>query len=256
VECVDLFGVDEDVVEFNKIVRDKIPRQIESRGEVVESIQLRGEALVLALKRKLVEESYEALDARSGEELVSELADLEEVVLALLKVVHSSVSVLDAERKEKRRLRGGFTQRLMLVKTATLHSLRREQLSGESRKLDLKTRGQPSAVISNPKELPSDQLYRRPDLRYLANNEVEKLITFELTANQLNENARQTYRFQMPLGEGTAKEFELGVQLVRERSKIRGIISLRSELIRSDFGDSEGPQLRLKLQVVPPKNSI
>ncbi|MGH7778781.1 MAG: hypothetical protein ACREQR_03015 [Candidatus Binataceae bacterium] len=247
VECVDLFGMDEDVVEYNKIVRDKVPKRIESRGERVESIQLKGEALMLALRRKLVEEAYEALDARSGEDLVSELADLQEVVLALLKAMHSSVSVLDIERKGKRRRRGGFSQRLMLVKTATLHSLRKEQLSGKSRMLDLKTRGQPAAVISNPKELPRDQLYRRPDLRYLADNEVEKLITFEVTASQLEESGRQTYRFQMPLGEVTAKEFELSVQLIRERSRIRGVISLRSDLTRSESSDVEARQLKLKL---------
>ncbi len=246
VECVDLFGIDEDIVEYNKIVRDKIPKQIESRGERVESIQLKGDALVLALKRKLVEEAYEALDARSGEDLVSELADLHEVVLALLTVIRSSVAELENERKEKRRRRGGFTERMMLVKTATLHSIKREQLSGKSRKLDLKTRGRTAAVISNPKDLPSDQLYRRPDLRYLSENEVEKLITFELTANQLA-GASQTYKFQMPFGQGTSKEFELGVQLIRERSRIRGVISLRSELMRSDSGESKSPQLELNL---------
>jgi hypothetical protein len=134
----------------------------------------------------------------------------------------------------------------MLVKTATLHSIKREQLSGKSRKLDLKTRGRTAAVISNPKDLPSDQLYRRPDLRYLSENEVEKLITFELTANQLA-GASQTYKFQMPFGQGTSKEFELGVQLIRERSRIRGVISLRSELMRSDSGESKSPQLELNL---------
>lgn len=189
VECVDLFGVDEDVVEYNKIVRDLIPRQIEGRGERAESIELKGEALVLALRRKLVEEAYEALDARSGADVVSELADLQEVVLALIKVIDSSVSELEVERRKKLRRRGGFTKRLMLVKTATLHSLRKEQLSGKSSRLDLKTRGQPAAVISNPQQLPSDQLYRRPDLRYPSDHEVEKLITFELPVNQLTRAA-------------------------------------------------------------------
>jgi len=79
VECVDLFGADAEVREFNKLVTDKIPSSIQQRGEGVEVVELRGDAFVAALKQKIVEEAYEAFDARSGE-LLGELADVEEVV--------------------------------------------------------------------------------------------------------------------------------------------------------------------------------
>ena len=60
VECIDLFGADEERVEYNKIVRDKIPEIIAKRGERAEIVRLEGEALIKALRQKLVEESFEA----------------------------------------------------------------------------------------------------------------------------------------------------------------------------------------------------
>src|SRR3546814_3985270 len=51
VECIDLFGVDEESIDFNKIVRDYIPADIQARGEEVETVRLVGDALVEAIKR-------------------------------------------------------------------------------------------------------------------------------------------------------------------------------------------------------------
>src|SRR3546814_5114014 len=40
VECIDLFGVDEESIDFNKIVRDYIPADIQARGEEGETVRL------------------------------------------------------------------------------------------------------------------------------------------------------------------------------------------------------------------------
>jgi hypothetical protein len=45
VECVDLFGGDEEVIEFYKVVRDRVPAIIQSRGERAVTIRLTGDAL-------------------------------------------------------------------------------------------------------------------------------------------------------------------------------------------------------------------
>jgi predicted house-cleaning noncanonical NTP pyrophosphatase (MazG superfamily) len=243
VECVDLFGSEEDVAEYNKIIRDEIPKQIESRGERVEMIQLKADALILALKRKLVEEAYEALDARAGAELVGELADVEEVILALLKSVGYSKSQFESDRNAKRNSRGAFDKGLMLLKTATPHSIRHEALSGEVGKLALQGLGESRRIVTDPGELPGDQVYRRPDLRRIEEGEVEKLITFELGASLLDKPSRQTYRFKMPSGSRSTAEFELDIELLRVGSGVRGMIALRSEV---EIGaETEGHQLKL-----------
>ena len=93
VECVDLFGAEEEIVEYNKVARDKVPAKIEQGGERVEVFQLTGEALITALRRKLVEE---ALDAKRGEDLVGELADVEEVLRALSAAIGVSKEQLES----------------------------------------------------------------------------------------------------------------------------------------------------------------
>src|SRR3546814_2321131 len=83
VECIDLFGVDEESIDFNKIVRDYIPADIQARGEEVETVRLVGDVLVEAIKRKLVEESFEVSDAKTADSIAEELADVQEVIDAL-----------------------------------------------------------------------------------------------------------------------------------------------------------------------------
>lgn len=75
----------EEKIEFNKLVRDYIPKILIDNGENVEYAALKGVALVRELKSKLIEEAYEVLAAVSKEELIEELADLEEVCIALEK---------------------------------------------------------------------------------------------------------------------------------------------------------------------------
>src|SRR3546814_2652060 len=90
VECIDLFGVDEESIDFNKIVRDYIPADIQARGEEVETVRLVGDALVEAIKRKLVEESFEVSDAKTADSIAEELADVQEVIDALRSEEHTS----------------------------------------------------------------------------------------------------------------------------------------------------------------------
>lgn len=75
----------EEKVEFNKLVRDYIPKILIDNGENVEYVALKGTGLVRELKNKLIEEAYEVLQAESRKEVVEELADLEEVCIALEK---------------------------------------------------------------------------------------------------------------------------------------------------------------------------
>lgn len=119
VECVDLddYALGDESLSFNKLVRDKIPQNIIDRGENVVLLKLQGEALIAALKRKIVEESLEVLDARNNEQIVEELADLQEVMRALMSRLDISNAVVEQARKRKEKQRGAFDSALMLSKT-------------------------------------------------------------------------------------------------------------------------------------------
>ena len=71
-----------------------------------------------ALRQKLVEEAQEAALASEGD-LVTELADLLEVMEALMTTSGSSLEMVHQVQAKRRVERGGFTQRLQLLWTDT-----------------------------------------------------------------------------------------------------------------------------------------
>jgi len=232
VECIDLFGADEDIDAYYKIVRDKIPALIEARGERTKTLHLVGDALVDALRQKLVEEAFEALDAKSGPDLIGELADLQEVVRALCRELGVSTSDIEAEREKKEKRRGGFEKGLMLIETATPHSIHSQPPTPDHPALELISRHYSQLVISDLAELPAKPLYRRPDLRRV-DEQIEKLFAFATEINRIGE-IKGTLNFLMPTDIHGLQNFTLGVELRRIRSSVRGVVrlSLRRPLQR------------------------
>ncbi len=214
-ECVDLFGADEDVVEYNKIVRDKIPAFIENRGERTETVQIVGEALVAALRQKLVEEAFEVLDAKSGQDLIGELADIQEVIRALCRTLGVNNSDIETEREEKEKRRGGFKKGLMLIKTSTPHSIPEQHTITNIPTLGL-TQQFSEPLISDVSKLPTKPFYRRPDLRQV-DHQIEKLFTFETEVNRIEE-IKETLFFSMPMEDKKEEFFILTVELIRSGS--------------------------------------
>ncbi|MFA6100508.1 MAG: nucleoside triphosphate pyrophosphohydrolase [Patescibacteria group bacterium] len=232
VECIDLFGADEDIVEYNKVVRDKIPVIIEERGEYVKTKKLEGNALVLALRQKLIEEAFEVLDVKSGQEMIGELADVQEVVRALCHVLRVSTDEIETEREQKVKRRGGFDKGLMLVKTATPHSIQKLSVTPDSSTMLLKQ--EPSEpVISDVADLPTKLLYHRPDLRQIS-QDIEKMFTFEIEVNKIGK-IKQTLDFSIPLDDQRHQSFTLTVELTRIRSSVRGVVRLRPQPLQLEM---------------------
>ncbi len=100
--------------EYNKLVRDRIPEIIYQAGNHCEVVTMSQEEFRKALREKLLEEAREAATA-SPKNLVSELADLQEVIDALLVVEGIEPEAVIEEQKRKRIERGGFDQRLRLL---------------------------------------------------------------------------------------------------------------------------------------------
>jgi predicted house-cleaning noncanonical NTP pyrophosphatase (MazG superfamily) len=105
--------------EYNKLVRDRIPEIIRESGIECEIVILSDAEYCQALRQKLIEEATEVAEA-DEDELVAELADLYEVIDALmLSYGISGDEVLDAQVK-RRETRGGFTRKIMLLRTSSI----------------------------------------------------------------------------------------------------------------------------------------
>ncbi len=100
--------------EYNKLVRDRIPNLIEESGSQCHTVQLSEAEYHQALRDKLLEEATEAATA-SPEELASELADLLDVIDALMETTGVSQESILLERDQKRATKGGFTKQIKLL---------------------------------------------------------------------------------------------------------------------------------------------
>lgn len=107
----------EDKREFNKLVRDKIPLNIEQGGEIVNQAQLTGEHLLKALREKLVEEAFEVLDAIDQDSIIGELADVSEIIDGILFHLAVRRNELRQRQKQKRDKAGGFKNGIVLLET-------------------------------------------------------------------------------------------------------------------------------------------
>ena len=98
---------------YNKLVRDKIPQIIGSKGKEFSTKVLNDEDYIKYLKEKAYEELDEFCAADTDGEAVEELADLLEVIRAL--AMQHGFSEVEAVRKDKIAKRGGFQKKLFLI---------------------------------------------------------------------------------------------------------------------------------------------
>ena len=100
-------------VAYNKLVRDKIPAIIQAAGDQPITRILDERAYQVALLAKLIEEAQEAY-AAPPQDLPSELADVLEVLQALVAVQDMTWDELLSLAACKRAQRGGFDDRIYL----------------------------------------------------------------------------------------------------------------------------------------------
>ena len=100
-------------MEFNKLVRDKIPEIIKSRGDIPFVHIAQEKEYEEALEAKLNEEVKEFLTDAS----VEEVADILEVLQAICELKGVDLKNLEEVRKKKVQERGAFQKRIILEKT-------------------------------------------------------------------------------------------------------------------------------------------
>ena len=101
---------------MNKLVRDKSVEILQKRGCThIEHYTLDdNEDYLGALAEKMVEELEEIFDADSREEMIEELADIEEVLAAFKDLVEISQVEVDEARKKKKAEKGGYLGRVFI----------------------------------------------------------------------------------------------------------------------------------------------
>ena len=98
-------------MEYNNLVRDKIPEIIRKQGEMPHIRILDREAYTRCLEQKLDEEVTEYHTDKTAEEL----ADILEVAFALAENMGCTREELLALCRKKHEERGGFRERIFLI---------------------------------------------------------------------------------------------------------------------------------------------
>lgn len=101
-------------VVYNKLVRDRIPEIIKSKGDECITEILPEDKYLEMLDEKLDEELKEYHEDQN----IEELADLVEVIYAVTKARGYTLEELEKTRREKAEKRGAFENRILLKKVS------------------------------------------------------------------------------------------------------------------------------------------
>ena len=97
---------------YNKLVRDKIPQEINNtEGRTANYKILNDDEYLNELDRKLFEEAHEFIEEHS----VEELGDLMEVIYAIMKLKKISVAEVEDTRENKKKRKGAFDDKIYLI---------------------------------------------------------------------------------------------------------------------------------------------
>ena len=95
---------------YNKLVRDNIPEIMIKNGAKPVTRILTDEEYLIELNKKLLEEVNEYLESEN----IEEIADIEEVLLAILNVKEITRDEIEEVRKTKALKRGTFNKKIFL----------------------------------------------------------------------------------------------------------------------------------------------
>lgn len=97
---------------YNKLVRDKIPENINSmEGRKATWRIMNDDEYIKELNKKLLEEAHEFIEGNA----VEELADIMEVIQSIMRVKNISYEELKNVQQMKREKKGGFSNKIYLV---------------------------------------------------------------------------------------------------------------------------------------------
>ena len=101
-------------ITYDKLIRDRIPEIMDRDGVRYEVDELESDSYREALAAKVVEEAEELRAASAREDVVKELADVLEVLEAVMRFDGIDMGEVRTVQAVRREARGGFERRLRL----------------------------------------------------------------------------------------------------------------------------------------------
>ena len=101
-------------VYYRKLIRDNIPEIIKSKGGEYKIKTLQKREFEKELRKKLLEESKELLEAPK-KEVINELSDVLEIIKSIASHHKIDFKKIEKNQIKKRKERGGFLKRLFLI---------------------------------------------------------------------------------------------------------------------------------------------
>lgn len=102
-------------VYYNKLIRDKLPEIIKSKGADAKYKILSKKQFEKYLILKVEEEASALPSAKTKKELINELADVMEVIEEIKKLKRITDKEIKIERKKNMDKKGGFKKKIFLV---------------------------------------------------------------------------------------------------------------------------------------------
>lgn len=106
-----------DTQQFNKLVRDNIVVNIESKGEIARTSKIESQKLLEFLKKKAIEESLEFYWAKDHDDIIEELADIYEVIRSSATIYGVTIENIKDKADDKLKEKGGFKTGTILLDT-------------------------------------------------------------------------------------------------------------------------------------------
>nr|WP_321357810.1 nucleoside triphosphate pyrophosphohydrolase [uncultured Draconibacterium sp.] len=113
----DIFAPEYPKQDFYKLVRDKIPILIKSKGEHVKAIKINSFQTLELIKQKLIEEAYECFWENDTDHIIEELADIYELLRGAANIFDITIDEISRIADKKKEKRGGFDESVFLIET-------------------------------------------------------------------------------------------------------------------------------------------
>ena len=101
---------------YNKLIRNKIPQIIKANGKTPTTRILPQDEYIKELCKKTQEELTEYIEAKTKPDTLEELSALLDLINALAEYEGTTLEEINNIRKKKAEERGGFSDRVFLIK--------------------------------------------------------------------------------------------------------------------------------------------
>ena len=105
------------IKKHNKLIRDRILEIIEANKEKSYFRILNRKEYIKEIKKKILEEAKELIEAKGKKEIINEIVDVQELIDVLISESGLTKLQVQKQQKVKNKKRGGFKKRLFLIKT-------------------------------------------------------------------------------------------------------------------------------------------